>query len=94
MILSYVAVILRPPFSMVIAALCLSGFGMGLQDVTFNSFIGGHSNPNELFGILHGLFGAGAIVGPFIATIMVTKFDLEWYTYFELMVIDTCYVFA
>lgn len=86
MIAAYIVTSAHPPFAMVVAALVLAGFGIGLQDAAYNAFIGDLANPNEVVGVLHSLYGLGAIVGPFIATIMVTKANLPWYKYYDLMV--------
>lgn len=44
-------------------------------------------NANELLGFLHGCYGLGATISPLIATSMVTKAHLPWYTFYYLMVI-------
>src|SRR5450432_2890225 len=36
--------------------------------------------------ILHGAYGLGATIGPLIATAMVTRGGLSWYSYYYLMV--------
>lgn len=43
-------------------------------------------NANELLGFLHGAYGLGATISPLIATSMVTKGSLPWYTFYYLMV--------
>lgn len=63
------------------------GFGNGLEDSAWNAWIGNLQNANELLGILHGAYSAGATIAPVIATAMVTKGNhpLEWYSYYYLM---------
>ncbi|KAJ3555491.1 hypothetical protein NPX13_g10343 [Xylaria arbuscula] len=41
---------------------------------------------NELLGVLHGLYGAGAVVSPLIATTLITKAGLPWYAFYYLMI--------
>jgi fucose permease len=65
--------------------LLFPGFGGGLEDSGWNAWIGNMRNANELLGILHGAYGLGATIGPLIATAMVTKARLPWYTFFYLM---------
>jgi hypothetical protein len=43
-------------------------------------------NANELLGILHGAYGLGGTIAPLIATAMVTKAYLPWYTFYYMMV--------
>jgi len=44
-------------------------------------------NANELLGFLHGAYGLGATISPLIATSMITKGQLQWYTFYYLMVL-------
>ncbi|KAH6621186.1 major facilitator superfamily domain-containing protein [Chaetomium sp. MPI-SDFR-AT-0129] len=41
---------------------------------------------NELLGFLHGSYGLGATIGPLIATAMVTRGGLPWYTFYFVMI--------
>lgn len=43
-------------------------------------------NANELLGILHGAYGLGGTIAPLIATAMITKANLPWYTFYYIMV--------
>lgn len=43
-------------------------------------------NANECLGFLHGAYGLGATLSPLIATSMVTKGNLQWFTFYYLMV--------
>lgn len=47
--------------------------------------MGNLANTNELLGLLHGFYGIGATISPVIATSMVTKYKLGWYTFFYVM---------
>lgn len=40
------------------------------------------SKANELLGVLHAAYGLGATISPLIATTMVTKGALPWYTFY------------
>ncbi|TVY16730.1 hypothetical protein LARI1_G004638 [Lachnellula arida] len=64
----------------------MSGFGNGLEDGGWNSWIGNMENANELLDLLHGAYGAGGTISPLIATAMVTKGNWHWYTFYYLMV--------
>ena len=41
---------------------------------------------NEMLGIFHGAYGLGGILGPLIATALVTRYSLQWYTYAYVMI--------
>lgn len=50
-------------------------------------------NANECLGFLHGAYGLGATISPLIATTMVTKGNLPWYSFYYLMVGCDSFVF-
>ncbi|KAF4435595.1 hypothetical protein F53441_13478 [Fusarium austroafricanum] len=41
---------------------------------------------NELLGFLHGAYGLGGTIGPLIASAMVTEGNLDWYTFYYIMI--------
>ncbi|KAL1844444.1 hypothetical protein VTK73DRAFT_2548 [Phialemonium thermophilum] len=75
----------HPPYPSLPVLMLFPGFGSGLEDSAWNAWIGNMQNANELLGFLHGAYGLGATIGPLIATAMVTKGDLPWYTFYYLM---------
>lgn len=62
------------------------GFGNGIEDSAWNAWIGNMQRANELLGFLHGAYGLGATIGPLLATTMVTKGGLPWYSFYYLMI--------
>lgn len=64
----------------------IAGLGNGIGDAGWNALFGNLANSNQLLGFLHGFYGAGAVISPLVATSMVTKAGLPWYTYYYLMV--------
>ncbi|KAI0203641.1 putative MFS transporter [Astrocystis sublimbata] len=85
-VIAYIVIALHPPYPVLIIAFALAGFGNGVADAGWNAFIGNLDHANELLGILHGLYGAGAILSPVIATTMITKAGLPWYAFYYLMI--------
>lgn len=75
----------HPPYAVLPIIFVFSGFGNGLEDGGWNAWIGNMENANELLGFLHGAYGLGATISPLIATSMVTKGSLPWYTFYYLM---------
>lgn len=83
---AYVVSAVHPPFPVLVVVYILAGFGNGIQDAAWNAWIGDMANPNEVLGILHAFYGLGATISPLIATTMITKGNLMWYTYYYIMV--------
>lgn len=54
MIAAYLVASGHPPFVLVVVALAVAGYGIGLQDASWNAYIGDLANPNQVVGILHG----------------------------------------
>lgn len=48
------------------------------------------ANANELLGLLHGLYGIGAVLSPLIATSLITEAKVPWYYFYYIMV--CCYL--
>lgn len=84
--LSYIIIAVHPPYPVLVIAFMLAGFGNGAADAAWNAWIGNMARANELLGILHGLYGVGAVLSPLIATTMITKGNLPWYSFYYVMV--------
>ncbi|KAK0705159.1 major facilitator superfamily domain-containing protein, partial [Lasiosphaeris hirsuta] len=76
----------HPPYAALPVILLFTGFGNGIEDSAWNAWIGNMQQANELLGLLHGAYGLGATIGPLIATAMVTKGNLPWYSFYYVMV--------
>lgn len=87
-LIGYIIIALHPPYPLLPVVMLLPGFGNGLEDSAWNAFVGGLQDANQLLGILHGAYGAGATIAPLIATTMVTRATpaLEWYAYYYIMI--------
>ncbi|EFW98743.1 tRNA wybutosine-synthesizing protein [Grosmannia clavigera kw1407] len=85
-LIGYVPMACHPPFAVLPVMLLFPGFGNGLEDSAWNAWIGNMQNANELLGFLHGAYGLGGTIAPLIATAMVTKGNLPWYTFYYLMI--------
>ncbi len=60
-----------------VAAGSLGGFGSGLIDAGGNTFIANDNRNANLMGLLHAFYGIGALLGPTIATTLLT-WGVEW----------------
>ncbi|KAI4207142.1 MAG: hypothetical protein LQ346_000720 [Caloplaca aetnensis] len=83
--IGYVVIATHPPYPAVVAILAIVGLGNGLTDAAWNAWIGQLAHTNQLLGLLHGLYGLGATIAPLIATSMITKANLGWWTFFYMM---------
>ncbi|KAF8456936.1 major facilitator superfamily domain-containing protein [Terfezia claveryi] len=82
---SYIIMAMHPPYPALVFGMCFVGFGSGAIDAAWNSYIGCMDKSNEILGLLHGMYGLGAILSPIIATSMVTH-GYQWYEFYYLMI--------
>ncbi|THX74752.1 MFS general substrate transporter [Aureobasidium pullulans] len=85
-LIAYIIICLHPPYPVLVVAFILAGFGNGLVDSAWNAWIGAMQNANEILGLLHGSYGAGATIAPLIATSMISKAGLPWYSWYYVMI--------
>lgn len=85
-VITYVVICIHPPFPVIVAINIISGFGNGLTDACFSAWVGGMQNPNSVQGLLHSCYSIGALFAPLIATSMIVKSHLPWYTFYYVMV--------
>ncbi|KAI4124035.1 MAG: hypothetical protein LQ347_005894 [Umbilicaria vellea] len=85
-LISYIVICLHPPYAVMIIFFIFAGFGNGLEEAAWNAWIGNMEKANEVLGFLHGFYGLGATLSPLIATTMVTKAKLQWYTFYYIMI--------
>ncbi|KAI5918749.1 MFS general substrate transporter [Camillea tinctor] len=83
---AYIIIASHPPYPVMVVAFILAGFGNGVADAAWNAWIGNMAHANELLGFLHGLYGAGAVISPLVATTLITKAHLPWYTFYYIMI--------
>lgn len=83
---AYIIIATHPPYPVLILAFVFAGLGNGLADAAWNAWIGNMANANEILGLLHGLYGLGAVLAPLIATTLITKAGLGWWYYYYIMV--------
>lgn len=85
---------LHPPFPVLPFALLVAGFGNGIEDAAYNAWVGNMHRANELLGLMHGAYGAGGTISPLIASAMVTKANLKWYTFYYVLIGIVCVEFV
>lgn len=85
-LVAYVVSALHPPYPVLVVFYALAGFGTGLGDAGWNSWVGAMDHANELLGMMHACYGLGATLSPLIATAMITKFGAQWYEFYYVMI--------
>ncbi|CAI7676441.1 unnamed protein product [Penicillium pancosmium] len=85
-LLAYIVNCVHPPYPVLVISFIFAGFGNGLEDAAWNAWIGNMAHSNELLGLLHGLYGVGAVLSPLIATSMIVHANMPWYYFYYVMV--------
>ncbi|KAK5993095.1 Bypass of stop codon 6-like protein [Cladobotryum mycophilum] len=84
-IITYSVLCSHPPYPALVVCNAVSGFGNGLTDACFSAWVGSLDKGSTLQGILHSFCSVGSLFSPLIATSMVVKADLPWYTFYFVM---------
>jgi fucose permease len=69
------AVFSKPPFPVLLPSLLCVGFGVAVLDAGLNAYIAGLPRSTGLLNFLHAFYGAGALLGPVIASAILA---LSW----------------
>ncbi len=62
------ALLLMPPFIVMLALFLPIGFGIALLDAGLNAYVAGFPNNTALLNYLHACYGTGALLGPLLAS--------------------------
>ncbi|KAI4795270.1 MFS general substrate transporter, partial [Aureobasidium sp. EXF-8845] len=73
LIAGYVIMACTPPFPVVVIAFLLLGLGLALNLALNNVFCANLANSTVILGASHGSYGLGGVVGPIMATAMVSR---------------------
>lgn len=65
----------KPPFPVFVLSYFFAGLGIGFQDAQANAFVGGIGNSHRWLGVLHAIYGVGALVTPLVATNIASRTD-------------------
>ncbi|EFY91605.1 hypothetical protein MAC_02490 [Metarhizium acridum CQMa 102] len=83
---AYTIIALHPPYIVLVFAFILAGFGNGVADAAWNAWVGNLASSSELLGLLHACYGVGGAVSPTIATTLIAKANLGWYSFYYIMI--------
>ncbi|KAK7414047.1 hypothetical protein QQX98_007079 [Neonectria punicea] len=81
---AYIGMALHPPFGLVVPLLMLTGYGSGLMNGSWNSWVGGLVQGSTLLGFLHGCWGPGATLAPVIVSALVSN-GSGWWVFYYIM---------
>ncbi|KAH6900034.1 putative MFS transporter [Thelonectria olida] len=73
----------KPPFPLFAASFFFSGLGVAYQDAQANTFVADLDNAHRWLGILHAIYGVGALITPLAAT-AIANHTPHWH-YFYLV---------
>lgn len=85
-LVAYILSCVHPPYPVLVVAYIFAGVANGLAEALLNTYIGNMQNSNEMLGLLHGVYGLGAVISPLIATNLITQADAPWYYFYFFMV--------
>lgn len=76
-LLSMLTISLAPPFLVFVVALLPLGFGVAVIDAGLNAYIAGLPRNAALLNYLHAFYGAGALLGPLVASSLLAL-RVDW----------------
>lgn len=85
-VIAYILNCVHPPYPVLVVSFIFAGLGNGLADSAWNAWIGNLDDANQLLGLLHGLYGVGAVISPLIASFLIADAGLPWYYFYYIMV--------
>ncbi|KIP12094.1 hypothetical protein PHLGIDRAFT_113885 [Phlebiopsis gigantea 11061_1 CR5-6] len=84
-----------PPFPVMVLAFAINGFGIALQDAGANGFVASmKDNAQVKMGVLHAVYGAGALCAPLAATKFSTMphWSYQYLTSLGIAVLNTVFL--
>ncbi|PUU77578.1 major facilitator superfamily domain-containing protein [Tuber borchii] len=78
---AYCLMFWKPPYPLFVFSFFLLGIGLAYQDSQANVFVANVNNSHRWLGILHALYGAGALFGPLIATTIAAR-TAHWHCFY------------
>ncbi|KXH38063.1 MFS transporter [Colletotrichum simmondsii] len=77
----------HPPFPVFLLGVTVGSFGVGIVDGSWCAWVAALKNANTLSGLLHGSFSIGAATCPYLAGIMLSANNGQWYQWFYVLAI-------
>ncbi|KAK5165603.1 uncharacterized protein LTR77_009132 [Saxophila tyrrhenica] len=83
---AYVVIACPIPFPVVVVAYCAIGFGEALEIALNNVFLANLANATVVFGAAQGFYGIGGMLGPIMATALVSN-GVHWARFYAIAII-------
>lgn len=83
LIAGYVAILVHPPFGVVVVSYFVIGLGLATMLSLNNVFLANLDKGTEILGLAHGAYGIGGTVAPLIATAMASN-GIRWSYFFSI----------
>lgn len=77
----YALMFWKPPYPLYATAFFLTSMGIAYQDAQSNSFTTGVQNAHRWLGVLHAVYGVGAVVSPLVANTIAAR-TRYWHYYY------------
>jgi fucose permease len=77
LLLGTLVISFAPPFVMLLVPIVVLGFGLGIIDAGLNAYVAGLPRSTGLLNYLHAFYGTGALLGPLVASAIITA-RLGW----------------
>lgn len=85
-LVAYIICCIHPPYPVLVIAYIFAGIANGLHEAAWNAYIGNLQKSSEILGLLHGVYGVGAVISPLVATNLITRQHVPWYYFYFFMV--------
>jgi MFS family permease len=85
MIAGYVMAACAPPFPAVVVSYLINGFGYAMNLALNNVFCANLANSTVVLGLAHGSYGLGGILGPIVATALVSN-GVLWSRFYLIVI--------
>lgn len=73
----------RPPFGLYAVTFWLASLGQAFQDTHGNTFVAGTKGSNRWLSLIHAMYMAGCLCGPFVATAVASAGEeSHWYLFY------------
>ena len=83
-LLAYVLIFWKPPYPLFAVSMFFSGLGIAYQDAQANTFAANVKKAHYWLGMLHAVYGLGALIAPLVAT-SIAATTPYWHYYYCVM---------
>lgn len=74
----------KPPFPLFVITFFFSGLGQAYQDAHTNTFVSSVKDAHNWLGFIHGMYGFGCLISPFVATAIASAQTPSRWTLFYI----------